>query len=107
MTAVFLLLLAESDYIKKRREVDKDWLIGKSIWMIGLKYYVEEKNDPAQCYEEYDYCVREVVWGDWLDGMEGGYKYYLRMEDGKVAEVTYFEYGLDVPAENYRYEDRW
>lgn len=103
-----MVLISGCDYVKSRKRVDADWMIGKPLWMIEMRYSVrEDEGCFFSAHSEGDLYVWEILDSDWLDGVEGGYRYYISVEDGKISNVDCHVYDLDFPSSDYDYEDRW
>ncbi|MCR5250088.1 MAG: hypothetical protein K6E50_05725 [Lachnospiraceae bacterium] len=104
VSVAVLALVSGCDYVKSRKRVDADWMVGKTFGLVDMRYSVRENLDDP---DKGDFYVWEVIDSDWFDGMEGGYRYYFSLQDGKVAGVNCSAYNLDMEASLYDYDDRW
>ena len=105
---------SQSDFIKSRKKVDKDWMIGKTLSQVQLRYStVNEKQHKHEDEiivngEVYCYGVREIFAWSIYNGVEGEILYYIKKDHaGKIADVYCVEYGGDVPYSCYDYSERW
>ncbi len=107
--SVFLFI--NSDYVKSRKIVDMDWMIGKTMDEIARKYsYPSNPNyydpympDPSP----YVLCAREIF-VHYPDAGDGQYLYYALLNgDGIVIDVYRSPFNGDMPPQDYSYWDRW
>jgi len=108
--AIMILLLlgiSQLDYRKSRKIVDTEWMIGKPVWLVQLRYSSKGKYNPIEYNgKEYKYCVREIYYEDWLDGYTDEVAYFVYDENGIITDV-YEEDRLEFPKSSYDYDDRW
>ncbi|MBQ9867277.1 MAG: hypothetical protein IJM34_09675 [Lachnospiraceae bacterium] len=105
---VILFSVSQSDYLKSRKVVDSEWMIGKPVWLVKLRYSSRRNTMDTIEYDgvEYRFCVREIYMEDWLDGCVDQIEYYVTEKDGKIADVKE-QYRLEWPKSDYDYWDRW
>lgn len=105
---VILLPVSQSDYLKSRKVVDSEWMIGKPVWLVKLRYSSRRNTMDTIEYDgvEYRFCVREIYLADWLDGNVDQIEYYVTEKDGKIADIKE-RYCLEWPKSDYDYWDRW
>ena len=105
-----LFIFINSDYVKSRKVVDIDWMLGKTIEEISRRYsYPPESTKTYMCdHSPYVICAREIFLYDPIDGVKGEYVYYALLDEkGRVIDVMRSFYGGDIPPQEYDYEDRW
>ncbi len=104
---LLLLGISQLDYRKSRKIVDTEWMIGKPVWLVQLRYSSKGKCKPIEYNgKEYKYCVREIYYQDWLDGCTDEIEYFVYEENGIITDV-YEKDMLEFPKSSYDYDDRW
>ena len=106
LSGLGIYVFINSDYVKSRKVVDTDWMIGKTIDEITHRYSYPP--DPLEVYmgdhSPYILCAREIFLSDPIDGMEGQYMYYVLLdENGYIIDVDI----KDLEGLSHIYIDRW
>ena len=107
------LLISQSNFVRARKCVDTDWMLGKTETLVKLRYYSPKDEwyaDKVEVYDgvEYHFCISEIFyWGGLWE--ETGVKIYLVTtdEDGRITDVKWYAWGANGPAHDYDYWDRW
>ena len=107
------VLIFQSDFIRARKCVDTEWMIGKTETLVKLRYYSPKDEwyaDKVVVYDgvEYHFCISEIFyWGGLWE--ETGVKIYLVTtdEDGRITDVEWYDWGANGPSHDYDYWDRW
>ena len=104
---LLLLGISQLDYRKSRKIVDTEWMIGKPVWLVQLRYSSKGKCKPIEYNGKvYNYCVREIYYQDWLDGYTDEIEYFVYEENEIITDV-YEKDMLEFPKSSYDYADRW
>ena len=101
------------DYFKSRKIVDEEWKIGKSISQVRERYSCPK--DIGKKYdsiiidgEEYVFCVREIIAGDIVDGVEVEKLFCVKLDDKyRISDVRYCGWNELVQLSEYKYYQRW
>lgn len=107
---IVTILFTQSNFVKSRKKVDKEWMIGKTVDNIRLRYaYPKDTHERFfDNTEPYILCTHEIYKWNAIDGIQGEYLYYVLLNDsGIVTDVkvyNYDEYGLMQPVS---YWSRW
>lgn len=98
--AIIMGLFLQSDFAKSRKYVDEEWMIGKTIDRVGIRY--SHPSDTSQGIyvptvidgKEYEFCAREICESDFLD-VDGEILYYVLTDSkGKITEVKSIRRGI-------------
>ena len=112
---VVVTMVLQSDFVKSRKNVDKDWMVGKTLEQVERRYSCPEYLSYPQFIKNKGkiICAREIYDWDSMDGWVSEYLYFAQVDgDGKICEVSVFdnnyEWAGTVIDHTYdRYEDRW
>lgn len=112
MCAFVCICVLQSDFIKSRKIIDRDWLLGKSIDQIECRYTSDGEWNPAEviCINEkqYIFCARETIAWNLFDGVRAEKLFYVYLNDeSRVEDVYQTSFGGEVPLSEYDYWDRW
>ena len=114
---MIIFSVLQSDFVKARKNVDKEWMIGKTLDQIEDRYSCPIfYKDPSRYVpygidiSKWKFCAREVY--RYID-YEDEYLYFAKLDSsGKVCDVMVFDNNYDFPGavidHSYdKYEDRW
>ena len=111
---VLLMTVLQSDFVKSRKNVDKDWLMGKTLEQIEARYSCPEYYKSKKITNpDYHFACREIYDWEWFDGCESDYQYIVSLDDsGRVNNIVVYDNNYDFPGavndhSHDKYEDRW
>ena len=113
VAGLILFVFLQSDFIKSRKRVDVDWMMGKTLETVRWRYSYPTKSEKYQettiiDNREYVFCAREIFEWDFIDGILGETRYYVYLDESNlIADVRYYDWGGMSPASEYSYIDRW
>lgn len=114
MVIGIMILVIQSDFVKSRKTVDEEWMIGKSVSQVRFRYSCPNNIDNS-CYDEmifnnelYSFCVREIYSWNIINNNYEEVRFFVQTDDeGKIIDVKRSELGLEWPSSHYNYWDRW
>ena len=117
LTVMMVLLFMRSSFIRSRRVVDTEWMIGKTIEQVRDRYYCP-KGDYYTYHADreingvrYMLCNTETyIWGSlWDDYYNDQLCYYILTDmDGKITEVRFLDASrTDGAIKEHSYLSRW
>lgn len=77
------------DFVKSRKRVDQNWIMGQSVERVRSRYsYPDDRSKYQESImyenEEYQFCTREIIKWNLLDGVQVENRYYAQIgDDGK------------------------
>ncbi len=112
---LLILAILQNDFIKSRKHIDEEWMIGKSETIVQLRYSgkFDGMINQDECIQidgrEYHFCVREIFEYDaWENDIEGELYYYVITDENNIiTDVICYQWGGVAPYSEYRDFDRW
>lgn len=114
LSGTVIIGILSSDFVKGRKIVDENWMIGRTVKQVRQRYSGSKDTD-ASVYDDiyingvqYSFCVREIYLWYVTDGMTEEVRYYVITDkNGKITDVKRDDRELKKPLSNYDYWDRW
>ncbi len=113
VASLILLVTLQSGFIKSRKRVDVDWMIGKTLDTVRWRYSSPANSEKYQepiiiDNRKYVFCTREIFEWDFIDGVLGETRYYVCFDESNlIKDVRFYDWGGMSPASDYSYMDRW
>ena len=116
LTVIMMILIMRSSFIRSRRVVDTEWMIGKTIEQVRNRYYCpKDKHYTYEAEKEingvrYTLCnVETYIWSNIDDNYYNDQLYYyvLTDMDGRITEVRFLGGSLDGSIKEHSYLSRW
>lgn len=110
---IFFVFFIQTDFIKSRKAINENKIIGKNEQIIKLLYCCcDNNNDQNKNVNEnnqYDFYIREIIKYDFVNSKLAEKRYYVTTDyEGIITDIKVVLYGdFDIPPSEYSYWDRW